>query len=300
MLSLSVRTRSVETLRAYRQDLQRFQLFLHTNNLSIDQVRPSTIESYVAHLNTESQRLRGQALSPATIVRRLAVVSDYFDWTQQDSESFGLNPARIVRRPKVRNVGIRSVDDVTLEALLLSVSHRRDRAIILLFLYSGLRLSELRSLNRDTISARCVSLPDGSSDYFGEGEVTGKGNKRRSFRLGPPALAAIAIYMSEDREDDSNPALFLSERGERISARSIQRILSSACEAAGIPHIHPHQLRHSFATRAVNAGMSTPVLQELMGHSSLATTQRYFHMKAERVAREYHATMAFVRLTSPV
>jgi len=176
----------------------------------------------------------------------------------------------------------------------------RDKAIVLLFIYSGLRLSELSQLNKDTISTRRHNLPDGSTQYFGSGEVLGKGRKRRQFMVGPTALQAVADYIRAHRAQDRNPALFLSERKKRISCRSIQDIVSRWCAKLGVPHVHVHRLRHSFATRNVNAGMSAAVLQELLGHSNLSTSQRYFRVKPERLSREYFATMEFIRQTSAV
>ena len=142
-------------------------------------------------------------------------------------------------------------------------------------------------------------MPDGSVVFLGIGEVIGKGRKRRKFIIGEIALQALGDYIREKRSRDPNPALFLSARRQRISCRTIQDVVDRWCRKLGIPHIHAHQLRHSFATRAVNAGMSAAVLQELMGHAGLATTQRYFRVKPERLSREYFAAMEFLRETSP-
>jgi site-specific recombinase XerC len=176
----------------------------------------------------------------------------------------------------------------------------RDRALVLLFVYSGLRLSELRMLDKTTISIRRKECPDGSYEYFGTGEVVGKGGKRRSFIVGPKAVQAVGTYVSQFRTTDLHSALFLSSRRQRISCRAIQQILGKWCAKLNLSHIHVHQLRHSFATRNVNAGMSAAVLQELMGHAFLTTTQRYFHIKSERISREYFSVMEYVRLASPV
>jgi integrase/recombinase XerC len=300
MQSLAMQTRSRETLRAYRQDLQRFRDYLTGIGLEIEDVRPSTITAYIGHLEAQKMTATGSGLAPATVTRRLAVITQYFDWLQRESDEPVRNPAKLVKRPKVQNVEIRSVDDSHLEALLAGITSHRDRAIVLLFVYSGFRLSELRSLDKTSITARRICMPDGTFQYFGEGEVLGKGDKRRDFRVGPRALQAIAAYITEERGSDANLALFLSDRGERISCRAIQHILDRWCKRAGVPHIHPHQLRHSFATRSINGGMSSTVLQELMGHANLATTQRYFHMKDERISREYFSVMEYVRQCSPV
>jgi integrase/recombinase XerC len=143
-------------------------------------------------------------------------------------------------------------------------------------------------------------LPDGSYMFTGMGEVTGKGGKRRTFLVGMNAVQAVAAYLTEQRTADQNPALFLSSRKQRLSDRAIQEILGKWCKRLHVPHVHIHQLRHSYATRNVNAGMSAAVLQTLLGHASLMTTQRYFHIQSERVAREYFSVMEFVRIGSAV
>jgi site-specific recombinase XerD len=298
--SLSTQTGSAETLRAYRQDLIRFDAFLKHKGLRVNQVKPSTITEFVKYLDTGKGRTKNGALSPATIARRLSVISAYYDFLGAESESAIRNPVERVRRPKVRNEKARDVDDAVLAALVDGITDIRDRAIVLLFLYTGLRLSELRQLDKTTITLRRRSMPDGSSQYFGSGEVLGKGSKRRSFLVGPKAMEAVATYVAQQRMQDDLPALFLSSRKKRLSSRAIQQIVDKWCDRLGIPHVHVHQFRHSFATRNVNAGMSAAVLQELMGHASLTTTQRYFHMKPERLSREYFSVMEFVREFSPV
>jgi len=300
MQSLGAQTSSKETLRAYRQDLNRFQDFLSASAITIADVRSSTISSYVAYLHLKKSQATGSPLAPATVGRRLAVVSEYFEWLQRDSDALLRNPVKLVRRPKVQNIEIRSVEDDILETLVTGISSKRDKAIVLLFIYSGFRLSELRSLDKTTIIARRVQIRPGHFEYFGEGDVMGKGGKQRTFRVGPKALNAVGTYISADRMNDTHTALFLSSRNERLSCRAIQHVINTWCTKLGVPHIHPHQLRHSFATRSINGGMSSTVLQELMGHASLSTTQRYFHMKDERVSREYFSAMEFVGQCSPV
>jgi site-specific recombinase XerD len=200
----------------------------------------------------------------------------------------------------VRNEKPRDVDDSVLAKLADGVTDLRDRAIILLFLYSGMRLDELRKTDRTTITLTKKKQPDGSFQYFGSGEVIGKGNKKRSFLVGPKAVQAVTAYLAQQRMKDDLPPLFLSSRKTRLSSRAIQQIVSKWCVRLGVSHIHVHQFRHSFASRNVNAGMSAVVLQELMGHASLNTTQRYFTIKPERISREYFSVMEFVSQFSPV
>jgi site-specific recombinase XerC len=176
----------------------------------------------------------------------------------------------------------------------------RDKAMILTFIYSGLRLSELRQLNRDSIITRKRTSPEGKVEYYGYAEVVGKGNKRRDIRVGPKALIALGDYIRACRLMDKNPALFLSSRGRRISARAIEQVIDKWCKRLNLSHLHVHQLRHSFATRNVNAGMSLPVLQSLLGHANPHTTGRYFRIRSERKTREYFSVMEYISDTSPV
>jgi site-specific recombinase XerC len=294
--NLSTQTTSPETLRAYRQDLEKYQAFLRSKGLRVTQAKPSTITEFINHL-TETH---GGALAPATISRRLSVLSAYYEFLRDNSDGNIANPVARVKRPKVNNEAFRAVEDNALATLVDGITDVRDKAIVLLFIYSGLRLAELCQLNKDTIVSRKRRTPDGQEQYFGTGEVMGKGRKRRHFMVGPTALQALGAYIKQYRTIDSNPALFLSSRHQRISCRNVQDIVSRWCEKLNVSHVHVHQLRHCFATRNVNAGMSAAVLQELMGHSNLSTTQRYFRVQPDRLSREYFAVMEFIRESSPV
>ena len=264
--------------------------------LRVTQAKPSTVKEFINHLADK----HGGPLAPATVARRLAVLSAYYEFLRDNSDGNITNPVARVKRPEVNNEVPRAVEDNTLATLVAGITDIRDRAIVLLFLYSGLRLSELCQLNKDTIASRKRKAPDGTVSYLGTGEVMGKGRKRRRFLVGPAALHALGEYIKAHRMKDNHPALFLSKRRKRISCRNVQDILNRWCKRLGVSHVHVHQLRHSFATRNVNAGMSATVLQELMGHSNLSTTQRYFRVKPDRLSREYFAVMEFIRQTSPV
>jgi site-specific recombinase XerD len=283
-------------LRAYRQDIEKYEEFLRLKGLRVTQAKPSTISEYIHYLNAKN----GGVLAPATVSRRLSVLSAFYEFLRNNSDGNIRNPVTRVKRPRIDNELPRAVEDNALVTLVDGITDVRDRAIVLLFVYSGLRLSELCQLNKNTILSRMRKTPEGSVQYFGTGEVMGKGRKRRQFMVGPTALQALGEYIKESRTKDDNPALFLSERRQRISCRNVQDVLDRWCKRLGVPHIHVHQLRHSFATRNVNAGMTAAVLQELMGHSSLSTTQRYFRIQPDRLSREYFAVMEFIRQSSPV
>jgi site-specific recombinase XerC len=301
LASLAVQTTSSETMRAYRQTLVRFEAFLHEKKLRVTQVKRSTVTEFINYLSEHKGRTAGAALAPATVARQLAILASYYGYLGDNSDGKIRNPVDWVKRPKVSNDVPRAVDDQTLATLIEGMADVRDKAMILTFIYSGLRLSELRQLNKDSITPRKRTSPEGKVAYYGYGEVVGKGSKRRDFRVGPKVLAALGKYIRTYRRmDDNNPALFLSSRGTRISCRAIQQIADKWCKRLSLEHVNVHRLRHSFATRNVNAGMSLSVLQSLLGHANPDTTGRYFRIRSERKTREYFAVMEFIRQTAPV
>lgn len=300
LASLALQTKSSETMRAYRQTLNRFEAFLRDRKLRVTQVKRSTITEFVNHLAKNKGRTQGEGLAPATVARQLAILSSYFDYLGDNSDGKIRNPVERVKRPRISNDMPRAVSDQTLSRLLDGITDPRDKAVILTFIYSGLRLSELRQLNKDSIILRKRTASDGVVQYYGYGEVVGKGNKRRDFRIGPRALQALTDYIKSSRGNDSNPALFLSSRRKRISCRAIQQVIDKWCRRLNLDHIHIHQLRHSFATRNVNAGMSLPVLQALLGHANPHTTGRYFRVQSERKTREYFSVMEYLGDASAV
>lgn len=297
LASLAVHSSSRETMRAYRQALTRFESFLRERNLRVTQVKRSTIAEFVEHLAENKGRTRGEALAPATIGRQLSILSSFFNYLGENSDGRIRNPIEHMKRPKISNNLPRAVDELTLTTLMEGISNARDKAIILLFVYSGLRLSELAQLDKASIRMRRRVNPDGAVLYFGYGEVVGKGNKTRDFRVAPRAIGAVVEYLRK-RGEDENPALFLSSHRKRISTRAIQSILDTWCRRLNVAHVHIHQLRHSFATRNVNAGMSLSVLQSLLGHAHPDTTGRYFRIQSDRKTREYFSVMEYLGETA--
>jgi site-specific recombinase XerD len=300
LTAMAVQTKSKETMRAYSQTLTRFEAFLRERKLRVTQVKRSTIGDFVNYLSEHKGRTQDGSLAPATIARHLAILSSFYDYLADNSDGKIKNPVERIKRPKVSNNLPRAVDDLTLSTLIDGISDLRDRAVILTFIYSGLRLSELGQLNKDSIVSKKHSSAAGKVEYFGYGEVVGKGNKRRDFIVGPKALTAIGEYIRAYRLNDQFPALFLSSRRTRISSRAIQEVIDKWCKRLNLPHVHIHQLRHSFATRNINAGMPLSVLQSLLGHESPETTGRYFRVQSDRKIREYFSVMEYLGDTSPV
>jgi site-specific recombinase XerD len=294
LATLAVRTQSADTHRAYREDLQRFEAFLRGRGLRVTQVKTSTISEYVAYLNQNAGRTNAGQLAPATIRRRLAVLSSYYEFLRAESNGKVRNPFAGYALPKPDNDLPRAVDDTTLQQLIDGITDARDKAIVMLFLYSGLRLHELCQLNVDSITVTERQLPNGQTVTLGEGEVLGKGRKRRRFVIGLEALTALSTYL-QSRPSTTEAALFVSERRTRMSGRAIQHAVQTWCRRLGLAHIHVHALRHSFCTRMINAGMPSAVLRELSGHASWGAFQRYWRIRPERLFLEYHAAAEYIQ-----
>lgn len=283
------------TIRAYRSDLKMFQQFLEGSGIRrITQVNHSIIGRYIEHMRQmKNGRVGKIGLADSTISRRLAAISSYFEFLQATSHPKLRNPLDgLVQRWK-NNKEPKPVDDETVDSLLGGITNQRDRVLIALFLATGLRVSEMHSLNRDSISFQVEIDAAGNEHFLGAGEVIGKGRKLRKFYVDELTLRIYAEYL-RTRKDD-HPALFLSERRKRMSVGAIQYTLRSWCKKLGIPHINVHRLRHTFATNLANAHIDSLVLKDLLGHSSLATSQRYFKLHDTTLARGYFSAMEYLR-----
>lgn len=295
MLSVASGTDSKHTLRSYRRGVDRFDEFRRRRGLRIDQINGDHIDEWIVDLKQHPGRTKGEKVSAATINSYLTPVSLYFDWRNAKLRGRAPNPVRLVKRPKVRNKDPKPVDDAVLDRMSGGVTDLRDLALILLFLFSGLRLEEQAQLNRNSFVLKSHRLPDGSVEFYASGTVIGKGQKERDFIVAPPAMLAIRNYLNQYRAGDTLQPLFLSSRKTRLSHRAMEQILSKWCLRLGIEHIHPHRLRHSYATRNIEAGMDIQTLAKLMGHDSITTTERYIKLSRARMQREYYAAMEHIR-----
>ena len=230
----------------------------------LGQVTHSVIDKYIAYMReVDNPRFGRTGLSDSTISRRLAAVSSYFDYVRATSNPKLRNPLDdLVQRWKYNNEP-KPVDDLTAEKLLDGITVERDRVLIGLFLATGLRVSEMHSLDRDTIKFELEVDESGHERVTGVGQVLGKGRKRRRFYVDEETLELYAQYLSS--RTDQNSALFLSERKQRMSVAAIQYTLRVWCQRLGIPHINVHRLRHSFATSMANANINSMVLKRPHG-----------------------------------
>lgn len=263
---------SPHTLRAYQKDLEIFFDFVNTSAEKID---PVDVRGFIAEQISSG-------LSKTTAGRRLAAVRSFFRFLHREGY-IKSNPAKVIntpRKPKTLPKFL-TVDDVfnlveKPEGIGFTVA--RDRAILELLYSSGIRVSELSSLDMGDIN-----LGDGLV------KVKGKGKKERIVPVGAKAVEAIRTYLVErmllkKREG----ALFLNRRGSRLTDRSIRRIVVKYARMVLLDgRIGPHTLRHTFATHLLQAGADLRTIQELLGHASLSTTQKYTHLDVAHLIDVY-------------
>ena len=261
---------SVNTVAAYRDDLESFVSFLCNQYLTMGReqidlrrIDHLSIRSYLAHLARKK-------LSRASIARHLSALRSFFKFLMRE-EIVERNPARSVATPR-REKYLPSVLQTSDIALLFDMPDLetplgiRDRAWLELMYASGLRISELVGIDIDDIELRARLV-----------KVRGKGAKERIVPFGSKAEQAIREYLKVRSSNDD--ALFVNYRGERITTRSVRRLFNGYVRGASLrAGVSPHTLRHSFATHLLNAGADLRAIQELLGHASLSTTQKYTHL----------------------
>jgi integrase/recombinase XerC len=264
---------SVHTLRAYASDLREFRQFMGREDVAdFAAVEAALVRAYLAWLH---QRKLGRP----SIGRRLATLRSFFRFLARRG-GIKRNPAREVRAPRL---GARLPSflpkDESKELLDQwrepTEAARRDEALLEVLYATGLRVGECCGL--DT-----VDIDRGQGTL----RVMGKGGKERVVPIGEMALVAVERYLA-DREEAGGP-LFRNLRGSRLSARSAHRIVRARAAAAGIARrVTPHTLRHTFATHMLGEGADLRLVQELLGHSRLSTTQRYTHVSPEHLMKVY-------------
>ncbi|HYX88946.1 MAG TPA: tyrosine-type recombinase/integrase [Gaiellaceae bacterium] len=255
---------SEATRRAYRVDVEEFVSWLGSRRTTVDQVDVRVLAEYA----TELGRARPRKLAPATIGRKLAAVRAFLRYALgaervPDASLAPRRPRRLPEAPRPHEV------DGELETLEGSTPLAlRNRALIELVYSAGLR------------SREAVDLDLADVDFEQElVHVRGKGGKERVVPLGEEASHRVAQYLREGRPQlarGAEDALFLSARGRRLDTSTLRRLLP-----------HPHRLRHAFATHLLEGGADLRTIQELLGHSSLSTTQMYSHVDARRLRKVY-------------
>lgn len=271
----SLAAASEHTRRAYARDLARFAA--HCARAAEPTLDSHFLRGYVAALHREGR-------SGRSIARALSALRAYFDFQCARGRAT-TNPARDVRAPRAPRRLPRALDvDQTAQLLGRPPGgplDLRDLAMWELMYSCGLRVSEL------------VGLDLGAIDLAGhEARVLGKGRKERMVPIGGPARAAVASWLAERRglAAVGEPALFVSRAGHRLSTRLVQQRLKRWALLQGVPvAVHPHMLRHSFATHLLESSGDLRAVQELLGHSNIRTTQVYTHLDFQHLAKVYDA-----------
>lgn len=274
----SLRTRrrlAANTLSAYRRDGELLQRL--ADGRTPGALATADIRRFIATLH-------GKGLAPRSLARVLSSWRGFFAWLQREHE-IAANPCSGVRPPKApRKLPEALSPDAAVR--LVSVEDDgpmgvRDRAVFELAYSSGLRVSELTGLDVDAVDAAT-----------GELRVTGKGAKTRIVPVGAPALAALAAWLAV-RGSHAAPgeaALFVARSGKRLAPRAVQRSIKRRALLAGLDvDVHPHMLRHSFASHLLQSSGDLRAVQEMLGHASIASTQVYTHLDFQHLAKIYDA-----------
>ena len=300
-----LRQLSQHTLKAYGMDLSDLQNFAQED--AVDLLKVSN-----AHVRRWAGRLHSKEKSSRSIARALSAWRGWYDWlTERDARhSIGsgkvashliANPVDDVKAPKrlkslPKALSVEQALALVNQAVKEAQEHQdlesiRDAAIIDLLYSSGLRLSEL--LGIDVMQSKDRQHESAGWLDWDAAEVTvlGKGGKRRSVPVGSPAMKSLMAWreMRESNiESAQSPALFLSATGKRLSPRTVQARLRSLAIRAGLPtHVHPHMMRHSFASHVLQSSQDLRAVQEMLGHASIASTQIYTSLDFQHLAQAY-------------
>jgi integrase/recombinase XerC len=261
---------SPHTLRAYEGTLIQLDALLEERGRDHASARRVDLRALLFEV--------GRGRSSATLARHVAAIRTFYRWARrveglECAAADGLQPPKIGRTlPRVLSVA--EADDLLSEPPA-GVNGLRDQAVLEVLYGSGLRVSEVSGLDRGDVDLK-------------SGIVTvrrGKGSKERRVPLGEVGLRAVAAYLAAT--PGCGPMLFLNARGGRLSPRSIRAAVAKLGQRADVAGVHPHALRHSFATHMLDAGADLRGIQELLGHKSLSTTQRYTHVSVEALMAVY-------------
>lgn len=277
---------SPHTLKSYQRDLKEFYEYLSAHQKEcfesarwIERVHPLMLRCYLALLFQKNESV--------SIARKLSCLRSFFKYYVQLGV-IDQNPAQVIHSPKVAKklphyLNVDEVNAMLTKKFASNHFGSRDRAILELLYSSGLRVSE------------CVSLNISDVDWEqGLVKVCGKGNKERIVPIGDAAIQALKAYLSERSQfpkvsDDD--VLFINKNGTRLTVRSVQRLVAQVIQELGLnKSVTPHTLRHTFATHMLGYGADLRTIQELLGHESLSTTQKYTHVGVDQLTQVYDKT----------
>ena len=277
---------ATRTLALYADALQRLQAFAAAQQLPLREVQ-------VHHVRRWAAALHGKGLAPRSIALVLSAWRGLYRWLGNDG-LVALNPADGVRAPKAPHPLPKALSVDHAMAFADAPSHEgadpvleaRDQCIVELLYGCGLRVGELVGLDLRAGDAGWIDAADASA------HVLGKGSKRRSVPVGAAALKALRAWLECRGElaRDGEPALLVGARGARITAGQVRARLKLRASQTGLPtHVHPHMLRHSFATHVLQSSGDLRAVQELLGHANITTTQVYTKLDFGHLSKVYDA-----------
>jgi integrase/recombinase XerC len=269
------------TVRNYTHDLRHFLEFLNIENVAtLGDVDRYLLRRYIASLQE-------QGFEKSSVSRKLSALRSFYGYLMQQN-LVSSNPLLTVSSPKLekRLPSFLTINEVTrlLEIPDTTTPHgQRDRAMLELLYASGLRVSEVVGLDLGSVNIEAREI-----------RVWGKGSKERMVLIGKPAASALVMYLREGRRqllgNSRTEALFINRYSRRLSERFLQKAISKYALEAGLEkRVFPHMVRHSFATHLLDGGADLRVVQELLGHADLATTQIYTHVTQSQARKVYLA-----------
>lgn len=273
------RNYSSKTISSYLEDIKLFSLFLDNEGTKEEDVDVLFIRNYITYLLKEK-------ISKRTIKRKISSLKNYYRFLKNQN-IISSNPFLLITTPKVE----KKYPDVLYEEQVIDLLNylkesdntfkSRDIAIISLLYYSGLRAFELVNLNLFDINFSNRTI-----------RVFGKGRKERIVPFSNECLSSLLDYKNNLRKEllleQDNSAFFLNNKGKRLTTRGLEYILDSIEEKSGIfVNLHPHLLRHTFATKMLDSGADLRVIQELLGHSSISSTQIYTHVSTKKMSETF-------------
>lgn len=268
---------SLNTIFSYKRDIQQFLSYLAEKNINLKDISVKELRNYLSYLREINSR--------SSIARKISSLRSFFKFLVK-KQIISSNPAKIVFMPKLEKKLPVFLDKIEITELIEAPDintplGKRDRAILEVFYATGMRISEIVSLNIWDIDLTSEEI-----------KVLGKGGRERIVILGKKAQEALREYITTARKellkDKEEEALFLNKSGTRLTVRSIQRMVNKYIKILGIrKKVTPHSLRHTFATHLLEGGADLRSVQELLGHSSLSTTQIYTHLTGERLKKIY-------------
>ena len=276
---------SLKTVGSYQLDLEIFFRYLHQEEKLFDRIHVPEARAFLA-------RQIQDGLKPTTLKRRLAALKHFYQF-HIDLGLLNINPFALIHSPKVHKPLPKIIDEPHMQQVLnpsfaqASTLMMRDLALVELLYGSGLRASEAVGLKMQDVNLSQRML-----------RVLGKGNKQRMVPITKHCQQSIQLYLKDVRPtlidgfttDQLPTHIFLNHNGMPLTVRGLQYILAQLARRTGVDfHLHPHQLRHTFATQLLDNGADLRTIQELLGHATINTTQIYTHVSRDALQKEYRS-----------